>query len=161
MQIDGMEFTFPDNWEVEKYDDWVFYKKRFQSIGVGQKAVDIVAKDPRNTLWWIEVKDYRIYKRTKVIDLADEVAIKVRDTMAGLLATSVNAETTERAKAKKFIRIKKIRIVLQLEQPRVNSKLFPRAINLADVQQKLRKSIKAIDPHPRVTEGRNQHVSIP
>ena len=81
--------------------------------------------------------------------------------MAGLLATAVNAAGSEKTVSKKFIRINKIRIVLQLEQPRYHSKLFPRAIDPADVKQKLRKSVRAIDPHPMVTEGINQHVSIP
>ena len=45
-----------------------------------------------------------------------------------------------------------LRVVLHLEQPAKHSKLFPRAIDPADIQQKLRKLVKAIDPHPLVTE---------
>ena len=154
MLVDGIEFSFPEDWETAKYDDWVFYRNRFQSVGDGQKAIDIATKDPDNTLWLIEVKDYRKHRRTKVTDIADEVALKVRDTMASLLATAVNADGSEKTKAKKFIRINKIRIVLQLEQPRDHSKLFPRVIDPADVKQKLRKSVRAIDPHPMVTEAK-------
>ncbi len=161
MLVDGIEFRFPEGWETAKYDDWVFYRNKFQSVGDGQKAVDIAAKDPDNALWLIEVKDYKAHRRTKVTDMADEVAMKVRDTMAGLLASAVNADGYEKTLAKKFIRINRIRIVLQLEQPRAHSKLFPRVIDPAGVKQKLRKSVRAIDPHPIVTEGINQHVSIP
>ena len=60
----------------------------------------------------------------------------MRDTMAGLLATAVNADGSEKTLAKKFIKINNIRIVLQLEQPRHHSKLFPRVIDPADVKQK-------------------------
>jgi Holliday junction resolvase-like predicted endonuclease len=160
MLVDGIEFSFPPDWEFEKYDDWVFYKNQFQSVGEGQKAVDIVARDPQKTLWFIEVKDYRRYQRTKLIDLADEVAHKVRDTMAGLLASSVHAEGSEKIKAKGFIQIKNIRVVLQLEQPKQHSRLFPRAIDPAAIQQKLRKAVKAIDAHPIVTESLNKHKKI-
>ena len=38
----------------------------------------------------IEVKDYRFHPRTKPIPLCDEVALKVRDTLAGLAAARVN-----------------------------------------------------------------------
>jgi hypothetical protein len=43
-----------------------------------------------------------------------------------------------------------IRVVLHLEQPAKRSKLFPRAIDPAQVKQKLRQLLKAIDPHPQV-----------
>ncbi|MCI5151076.1 MAG: hypothetical protein D3916_17125 [Candidatus Electrothrix sp. MAN1_4] len=46
----------------------------------------------------------------------------------------------------------RFRVVLHLEQPVKHSKLFPRAIDPADIQQKLRKLVKAIDPHPLVIE---------
>ena len=36
----------------------------------------------------MEVKDYRANRRTKAIDLADEIALKVRDTLAGLAQQS-------------------------------------------------------------------------
>ena len=46
----------------------------------------------------------------------------------------------------------RIRLVLHLEQPAKHSKMFPRAINPANVRLKLRKRLKAIDPHPIVVE---------
>jgi hypothetical protein len=57
MLVDGIEFSFPPDWEFEKYDDWVFYKNQFQSVGEGQKAVDIVARDPQKTLWFIVMEE--------------------------------------------------------------------------------------------------------
>ena len=40
--------------------------------------------------------------------------------------------------------------MLPLEQPRVVSKIRPRIIAPADLTQKLRRVLKAIDPHPKV-----------
>jgi hypothetical protein len=44
----------------------------------------------------------------------------------------------------------RIRVVLHLEQPTKHSKLFPRPIDPAWVEQKLKQLLKAIDPHPKV-----------
>jgi len=42
--------------------------------------------------------------------------------------------------------------VLHLEQPATHSKLFPRAIDPANVLMKLKTIIRSIDPHPLVVE---------
>ena len=61
--------------------------------------------------------------------------LKVRDTLAGLVAAQVNAnEQIERDFAKEALKKKRIRVVLHLEQPIHTSRLFPRAINPADVK---------------------------
>ncbi len=95
MIVDGVEFYFPEDWKVSVYDDWRFYRKQFQNIINGQKGVDILAIH-RRILWLIEVKDYRKYPRIKAIDLAEETAIKARDTLAGLMSAAVNAMNEEK-----------------------------------------------------------------
>ena len=77
-----LKFTFPDHCEAHKYDEWAFYRNQFQSVAGGSKAVDIVCVSG-DTAWLIEIKDYRRHPRTKVIDIDDELARKVRDTLAG------------------------------------------------------------------------------
>jgi len=52
------------------------------------KAVDIIAIHANQRLWLIEIKDYRAEARQKAIELAEEFALKVRDTVAGLMAAS-------------------------------------------------------------------------
>ena len=90
--------------------------------------------------------------RSKPIDLADEIALKVRDTLAGLVATRINAtNSNEKDFSKAFLQKRCIRIILHLEQPTSTSRLRPHAINIRDVQDKLRQKLKAIDPHPKVT----------
>lgn len=158
----SLTFEFNTGWDAEKYDDFTFVKKQFGSacnLCGGIKAVDIVACG-RDTAWFIEVKDYRRHRRTKTIDLADEVAKKVFDSLAGIVACRYNAvDTVEKNMADKILRQSKIKVVLHLEQPRRHSKLFPRSINPADIKKKLQKQIKAIDPHPEILEKATTNIT--
>ncbi len=153
-KIDGITFDFPDNWNVGKYDDWSFYRNQFSRMWNGIKAVDLIAVDPAaNSLWLIEVKDYRVNQRTKPSDLGEEVALKVFDTLAGMLPAKVHAnDVAEQNMAIHALSCKYLRVVLHLEQPRKHSKLFPRSIDPANLQQKIRQLVKPIDAHPRVVE---------
>ena len=87
----ALTFSFPDHCETSEYDKWSFYCKKFQSMAGGSKAVDILCLT-NGVAWLVEIKDYRIHRRTKPIDLWDEVAAKVRDTLSGLAAASANAD---------------------------------------------------------------------
>lgn len=148
-----LRFSFSDNWQATKYDDWSHYRNQAINICGGSKAIDILGLEASTACWLIEVKDYREHRRTKAIDIADEIAMKARDTLAALVGAQYHAnDNTERTQARQAVRAGSIRIVLHLEQPRQHSKLFPRAINPADVLQKLKQRVKAIDPHPRVVE---------
>lgn len=173
----ALTFTFPDSWSVSKADDWSFYRNQFErhfdgvrlvckkcdaeircpkcdaAKAVGVKAVDFLAIDSESVVWLIEVKDYRGNKRTKAIDLADEVAVKVRDSLAMFAAAAKNAnDPSEKADASAVGRSSVIRVALHVEQVKKPSKLFPRAINLANVKQRLRRLIRFVDPHPLVVE---------
>ena len=153
IDVEGLKFSFPDSWSATKYDNWSFYRNQFQRIGSGVKAVDLIALS-QDTMWMIEVKDYRLHRRTKAIDLDQEFAEKVIYTLSGLLPAKVNAnDVEERGFASRSLRLTRIRLVLHLEQPAKRSKVFPRAINPANVQLKLRKKLKAVDPHPIVAES--------
>lgn len=160
MEVDGLTFEFPENWIAEKYDEWDFYKKTYKNAFFGQKGVDIIARDADRTLWFIEAKDYRLHKRTKTIELAEEVALKVRDTLSGLTAAAVMAESKERKKANNFFSCRRMRIVLQIMQPAVHSKLFPQVIDPSKVQQKLKSIVKSIDAHPKVTDKKQYFWTI-
>lgn len=145
--------TFPDNWDATKYDDWAFYRNRFVSSCCGNKAVDFLAIDPVDEiLWLIELKDFRQFARSKDIPLWEEVAIKARDTLAGICAVKMEAGNENQAFAQTSLTMRKIRVVLHLEQPAQHSKLFPRAFDPADVQQKIKQLIKPIDAHPAVVQ---------
>jgi len=147
---------FPDDWDVTKYDDWGFYRNQFQRCCTGNKGMDFLGFNPADrTLWLIELKDYRQFPRTKEIDLCDEVAIKARDTLAGLFAANTKAGHDNHPFAQRSLTAAKLRIVLHLEQPTKHSKLFPRVYDLAVVQQKLKQLVKPIDAHPRVVDLQN------
>ena len=78
----ALTFSFPAGCQASKYDDWSFYSNQFQPVANGCKAIDILCVEG-NVSWLIEVKDYRWHPRTKAIDIAGELATKVRDTLAG------------------------------------------------------------------------------
>ncbi len=148
-----LTFTFPNYWITSKFDDWSFYRNQFQKVCRGTKAIDVLAIEPGVCFWKIEVKDYRRYPRTKPTHLAHEIAYKIRDSLAALVAAKVNAnDAGEKAMAEAALKCPRLRVVLHLEQPAKHSKLFPRAIKPADIQQRLKQLLKAIDPHPLVIE---------
>lgn len=158
--VDGITFIFPDQWEVFKYDEWSFYRNRFQSMAEGQKAVDIVAVEKnKNELWLIEVKDYRQHRRTKAVDLPLETALKVRDSLAGIFTAAKRSDdSTEKCQAENCLSVNNIKVALQLEQPVKNSKLFPRAIDISNISLKLKSLVKAVDYHPLVIDSnKNQN----
>jgi hypothetical protein len=151
IQEGRLTFNFPEAL-ASKYDEWAHYRRQFNQAFGGTKAVDLVFVD-ETTGWLIELKDYREHKRTKTIDLADEIAAKVRDTLVGLISAKLNAtDTDERKFAKAFLRCSRMRVVLHLEQPEKHSKLRPRAIDPAAVLLKLKGLVKSIDPHPCVVD---------
>lgn len=149
-----LQLEFPSGWTVEKYDDWGFYRNQFEKCCMGNKAMDFLALDSANTLWLIELKDYRQHRRQKPIPLWEEVALKARDTLAGLVATkNISSQyPTEAAFSQRCISAPKVRVILHLEQPVTGSKLFPRPFDRAHVQQKLAEMLKPIDAHPKVVE---------
>ena len=149
----ALAHAFADGWCASKYDGWPFYREHLESAFGGAKGVDIVAWEPTGTLWLIEVKDLRRHRRTKPLELEAEVAFKVRDSLAGLLAAATwHAEHANQLDARAHVRARKLRVVLHLEQPALHSKLFPRAYDPAKVQQRLKQLVKAVDAHPTVVD---------
>lgn len=155
-----LEHTFDKDWTASKYDEWPFYRNHFESSCTGNKAVDFVAMDPAgDSVWLIELKDYRVHKRTNTTPLPDEIAIKVRDTLAGLFAAAkYDPHHAHAADARRSLQAKRIRVVLHLEQPQHHSKLFGSSFDRAGVQQKLKQLVRPIDPHPVVIDIGTQHL---
>ncbi|MBI5365466.1 MAG: hypothetical protein HZA54_00395 [Planctomycetes bacterium] len=148
-----LTFHFPEGWRVAKFDAWSFYRNQFQRVCGGSQAIDLLAIDAASCLWLIEVKDYRRHPRTKVIELPMEIAGKVRDTLAGLVAAKMYAQDAgERSMSVAALQCRRIRVILHLEQPAKPSKRFPRAIDPAAVEQRLKQLLKAVDAHPKVLD---------
>lgn len=158
--VDSLIFDFPTGWIVTKYDDWKFCGQ-FQKMKKGIKGIDLIAISPNKTIWLIEAKDFRQHRRTKKTPLHDEIWQKVYDTLASILPAKVNAiETAECDFAKIILAGSSLRIAFQCEQPSRHSRLFPRSVDEADLQQKLRKMLKPIDPHPLVINRNRTHTAV-
>jgi hypothetical protein len=174
--VGSLTFDFPNGWRVDQLDEWAYYRNQFQGLGnnvrmacsrcsaelrcqgcemartASMKCCDLVAVHGA-TAWLIEVKDYRQNRRTKAIDLPDEIALKARDSVAVLLGAKMRAnDDAERELAGQAVGCQALRLVLHLEQPVTGSKLFPRAIDPSKVLQRLKQLVKALDPHPAVAE---------
>lgn len=160
IDVDGLILVFPTDWQCSRYDDWAFYRNQALKMRDGIKGIDLLAIDPQRTAWAIEVKDYRRHQRTKPTALPAEVALKVFDTLAMLLPAKLNASAPEEQRhAKAVCAARRLRVVLHLAQPRTHSRLWPRAINPADVQQQLRRLVKPIDAHPLVVDNASPAVA--
>ena len=159
----NLTFSFPAGCQAIKYDKWPFYCNQFQPVASGSKAVDILCVKG-DVSWLIEIKDYRQHLRTNPSDIADELAIKVRDTLAGLAAAAKAANNADHRKlAQHALKNCRWRVMLHLEQPATKSRLQPKAINCATVLQKLRskKKLKAIDAHPVICDRNRIPDDIP
>lgn len=155
-----LSFEFPSTANVTLYDRWSFYINQFQSVCGGAKAVDIINVEAKAT-WLIEIKDYRVNKREKNCELVDEVAIKVRDTLAALVAAQCNAtEPSEKNFAEAALASEKLHVVLHLEQPQKPSKLFPVVETHSKLEMKLEQRLKAIDAHPKVVNQHSLHSKM-
>ena len=77
INVDGLDFHFPDGWLASKYDKWSFYNNQFKKLP-GTKAVDLLALSPEKTAYLIEVKDYRRPDTERPSELPQALANKVR-----------------------------------------------------------------------------------
>lgn len=147
LDVDGLTFNFPDNWNAIKYDDSQFYRQHFSRQKNGIKAVDVLALSPDKTLFFIEAKDYSHPETIKPSELPTAIVNKVLYTLSSLLPSSINAsEESEQKFSRKAIKSKKLCVVIHLEQSnRHRLKVVP-----ADLLQKLKPMLRAIDAHPKV-----------
>ncbi len=171
----SLEFEFPSGWRETKFDEWAFYRNQFQKLGqahihcsrcevpmectcgnrrvAGTKGVDFLAIDTTTNCWHIEVKDYRATRASDFTFLADEVALKVRDTLSCLVACSINGnEPRETTIANRAVRSNSHRVVLHLEQPTYHRSLVSRNSRRASVLQRLKQLVRPIDRRPLVVD---------
>lgn len=152
LNIDDLTFTFPQAWQASKYDDWSFYRNQFAKQGNGIKAVDVLALGPVNAAYLIEVKDYRHPDTEKPSQLSDAIANKVLYTLAAMLPAKLNAnDPTEQQLATVFLNCASLRVIAHIEQPRRHQPV----VDLADIKQKLRQLLRAVDAHPKVVSMSN------
>lgn len=172
----GQTFHFPDDWQVSKFDAWSFYRNQFSGLAAahlncsnceaevkcaecgnrrvsGTKGIDFLAIESDATVWHIEVKDYRQTRDSSFVFLADEVALKVRDTLACLVVARMNAnEQLEKDLAVRAIGCQNLHVVLHLEQPQPSTRLDTKAMRAARAAQKLRQLLKGVDRRAQVLD---------
>jgi hypothetical protein len=159
-----LRFEFGQSWQVEKYDEHSAYRDGIEHLkeripcrqclnprDVGTKAVDFVGRK-NGELYLIEVKDFRgheVENRRRVRgDLAIEVALKVRDTLAALVgALHRRAEPTLRPFAESAFQMPPLapKVILWLEQDVV--RLEQRGDPTLELRTELLRSLRWLNPH--------------
>ena len=141
-------FEFDSTLSTIKYDDSSYYKRHFQNqCHTKNKAVDIIAYN-KEFVWVIEIKDFRKHGRSKEQSLCEELSQKIRDTLAGLFGAKfyLSHSYDEKLFFKDILACQRIYFVLHMEQghnPNKRKQIYDRA----DIKQKLKNTLKAIDPH--------------
>lgn len=154
LQVENLTFTFPAGWLAGKYDDWSFYRNQFCKQHNGIRAVDVLACDPGQTAYLIEVKDYRHPESAKPSQLPQAIADKVLMTLAAMLPAKLNSNAQdERAIAAEILKCRKLQVIAHIELPQAH---LP-AVNLADLKQKLAQLLCAVDKHPKIVSRNNMH----
>jgi hypothetical protein len=147
LNVDGLEFAFPENWRASKYDEWSFYRDKFVKQQDGLKAVDLLALAPDRTAYLIEVKDYRHPDTVKPSALHDAIANKVIHTLAALLPAKLLAnDEQEKSLATSLLAARQLRVIAHIEQPGGKGQI----VDPADLKQKLEKRLRAIDPNVKI-----------
>lgn len=144
----ALNFSFPDGWTVLKFDECNFHSKKWCNFADGCKGVDFIACGGGVEIWLIEVKDYRRERRTKPTDLFDELAQKVRDSLAGLKVLAYqSADSDDKELAQRILNGSgRFRVVLHLEQPDPPSKLFPQVVPWPTASDALKRKLRLVDP---------------
>lgn len=152
LDIDGLTFSFPEDWDAQKYDEWGFYRNQFSKQGNGIKAIDALAIDPDNCAFLIEVKDYRHADTEKPSQPPAAIAAKVLDTLAAMIPAKLNAtEQREKELAAAILKCASMRVVAHVELPQRHMPV----VNAADLKQKLAQLLRAVDAHPKVVSMRD------
>ena len=158
LHVDTLRFDFDANVTAQHYDQSQHYTGVWNAPPGGRKAVDVVAVEGSTELvaaWLIEAKDFRVIthppRPSNIGGLAQAVADKANDTLAGLADASTHAKSSREKKlASDALAAATRRVVLHLEpHTGAHSALFPSGF-AASVLQQLRRLVKAIDANPLV-----------
>ena len=143
----AFRYAFPSGWKVVRLQEDEFYRRQFQGFNGGSKEVDFAALDAEaSCLWLVEAKDYGLHPRSKPGDVIEEVASKVRDSLACIEAMKISAgsNSDSRSAAETLSKAQSCRVAFHLELPATESLAFSR-IDVADMKIKLRSLMRAID----------------
>ncbi len=140
-------YAFPSGWIVVRLQEDDFYRRHFQGFNGGSKEVDFAALDAKAAcLWLMEAKDYSLHPRSKPGDVIEEVASKVRDSLACIEAMKISAGSNaySRSVAEALSKAQSCRVAFHLELPATENLALSR-IDVADMKIKLRSLMRAVD----------------
>ncbi len=159
----NITFIFPDGWKAVNYDgeknqdcSWRFFRNQFRKAFYGGvKGVDIVAFNSQDSvLCLIEIKDYRYQNTPKPSELPSKLFLKVRDTLAGLVAAQFAAnDDDDKNFARNALKQMRIRLVFHLEQPKKEGRLYRMVINPTSIERELKMHLKCVDPRLKVVDS--------
>jgi hypothetical protein len=150
----NIDWTFADGWSVMRYDNSTWYQKHFQGCADSAAVDFLVVQDNGEQVWLVEVKDFT----TEPPDpdkppLWQIITKKARDTLAGVLAGSVHAnKECERELFRRAARATSLCVAFHCERPRHSTRLFKRLPDPADLRDKLRNTLRAIDRRVMVVD---------
>jgi Holliday junction resolvase len=148
-----LQFQFPSDWHVCKYDGINhFYYNQVRRCE-GSKAVDILAWSGKE-LFMIEAKDFRgdrIKNKERILkgELVSEVTQKVRDTIAGLYGAfrSFNEELQPFYRPLVSEKRQSVKIVLLLEEDRPPERAKSFKYRRSQLQKVLNSHLKFLSVH--------------
>lgn len=149
-------FAFEDEHIICKYDESWFYKKHFMNMQHTQ-AVDIICIT-HDTVWLIEVKNYRGDKPASTECVVAHLIQQVRDTLAGLAVaqTDANSDVASRDFAMKALRKRQWKVAFHIEDLSVWTHEL-----VAGIKTKLKKRIKPIDQNVIVMDTQSRSGRVP
>jgi len=159
-----LRFDFGSTWEVEKFDEHTVYRDGIERLkepivcghcrtsrDVGTKAVDFIGRH-QDRLYLLEVKDFHghgVENRKRLREqLAIEVALKVRDTLAALVGAlhfCRPRSLTLRPLAEQVLR-NPPKVLVWLEMDPFPARLEQRGDPTLDLRNALRQSLRWLNP---------------
>jgi len=148
----------------------------FAPLAIGEKQPDEVHESRISgplpayrgrTIWFVEVKDYRVQdsspKPANAVQLAKTVNLKLRCSLDGLKQVSaIEGDSRDRQFAAGAVAAHQSRVALHLEPPVHGIRLFPSSTQTANILQELRQFVRDIDPKPLVLRiGNTSHSGVP
>jgi hypothetical protein len=151
-QESNVAWVFQDDCNVVQYDESSWYRRHFNGCA-DSAAVDFVAVHGE-TVWLIEIKDFTTSPPDRQKGpLWQIVTAKVRDTLAGVVAGAANAgNADEQVLFREATARTQLRVVFHCERPTNPRQLFSGMPDAADLQDKLRQALRAVDAHVRVVD---------
>ena len=159
-QESGLCFEFDEDLEVIKYDEiGGSYREQLLRCFNGLKAVDFICKR-QSELWLLEIKNYAEHDRTKSGSVVDEFLEKVRDTFTGITTLCLISNRKDKRHYLSLLKAKHIHLVLHCDFKK-QMKTRDLLTKQRTLQEQLRKKLRFIDSHVKVTCIQNPAKRLP